>query len=64
MFIVENLENTHTRKNKSKHFTSTEVITPNIFLSALLLSVDVVTFREVSLVSCCVYFLMATEHPS
>ena len=64
MFIVENLEKSLTRKNKRKHFTSTEVITPIIFLSALLLSVDVVTFREVSLVSCCIYFLMATEHPS
>ena len=31
MLIVENSENTHTRKNKNKHFTSTDVITPNIF---------------------------------
>ena len=35
MFIVENLENTHTRKNKSEHFTSTEVITPDPFHESL-----------------------------
>ena len=64
MLIVENSENTLTRKNKSKHFTSTEVITPHVFLSALHLPVQVVSFGEVTFVSCCIYFPTATEHLS
>ena len=35
MFIAENLGNTHSRKNKSKRFASTEVVAPDLIHASL-----------------------------
>ena len=58
MFIVENLENTHTRKNKSKHFTSTEVVAPDLSHASLASSCACGRFQRGE---CCISFL-STRH--
>ena len=61
MFIVDNLENTHTRKNKSKHFTSTEVVAPDLSHASLASSCACGRFQR-AVVAVMLHIL--PEHPS
>lgn len=61
MFIVENLENTHTGRNESKALMSTEVVAPNLFHESLASSCARGCFQR-GVVAVMLHIL--SEHPS